>query len=181
LARDARAALLGVSGGVAAVVAAYATLLPELELNANVFFAVPLRIRAKFLGFSVLAFGVFCWVKSLTLDEPSAVRQAMQGIGPAAIVAGSIVAGSLCGNSGSGACFSGSAIFMSAAYARHGSPHEPGAIHGAGDRSHPREDRPGRIGGLTRGERKLLAQAREKNRRQTCGEISAPLNEKALV
>lgn len=71
------AALVGVSGGVAAVVAAYATLLPELELGANLFFIIPLRMRAKFLGFVALASGGLCWVAN---TAPT--------IGPAGIVAG---------------------------------------------------------------------------------------------
>ena len=70
-------ALVGVSGGVAAVVAAYATLLPELELGANLFFIIPLRLRAKFLGLVVLAFGGLCWIGNTAT-----------AIGPAAIVAG---------------------------------------------------------------------------------------------
>ena len=37
--------LYGASGGVAAVVVAYATILPELELTALVFFVVPIRLR----------------------------------------------------------------------------------------------------------------------------------------
>ena len=70
-------ALVGVSGGVAAVVAAYATLLPELELGANLFFIIPLRIRAKFTGFVALAFGGLCWASETATT-----------IGPVGIVTG---------------------------------------------------------------------------------------------
>lgn len=47
--------LLGASGGVAAVLMAYATILPELELTAMVFFVVPLRLKAKHLAYGVVA------------------------------------------------------------------------------------------------------------------------------
>src|SRR4030088_286939 len=41
--------LLAASGGVAAVVVAYAAILPELELTAMMFFIVPVRLKAKHL------------------------------------------------------------------------------------------------------------------------------------
>jgi len=53
--------LVGASAGVAAVVAAYATVLPEWELVSNLFFVMPVRIRAKFVGLAVLAVGVVAW------------------------------------------------------------------------------------------------------------------------
>jgi membrane associated rhomboid family serine protease len=49
--------LLGASGGVAAVLVAYATILPELELTAMVFFVVPLRLKAKHLAYGVVGIG----------------------------------------------------------------------------------------------------------------------------
>jgi len=49
--------LLGASGGVAAVLMAYATILPELELTAMVFLVVPLRLKAKHLAYSAVAVG----------------------------------------------------------------------------------------------------------------------------
>ncbi len=49
--------LLGASGGVAAVLMAYATILPELELTAMTFFVVPLRLKAKHLAYGALAIG----------------------------------------------------------------------------------------------------------------------------
>jgi len=54
--------LLGVSAGVAAVLAAYATTLPELEVIVHVFFVVPVKMRAKFFGLTVLAIGGACWL-----------------------------------------------------------------------------------------------------------------------
>ena len=50
--------LLGASGGVAAVVVAYATLLPDLELTGTRFFMVPLHLKAKHLAYGVIALGL---------------------------------------------------------------------------------------------------------------------------
>jgi membrane associated rhomboid family serine protease len=156
------AALVGVSGGVAAVVAAYATVLPELELNASMLFAVPLRIRAKFLGFAVLAFGALCWIRSVTMEH-GPVKEAMQAIGPAAIVAGSLVGWLFARRLGFGGMF---------IWQRHIHERRQRAARLA--RMSPAEfmarevdpilEKIGRVGmaGLTRAERKLLAQAREK-------------------
>lgn len=49
--------LLGASGGVAAVLIAYATILPELELTAMLFFFVPVRVKAKYLAYGAVAVG----------------------------------------------------------------------------------------------------------------------------
>jgi membrane associated rhomboid family serine protease len=49
--------LLAASGGVAAVMMAYATILPELELTAIVLI-VPLRLKAKYLAYGALIAGV---------------------------------------------------------------------------------------------------------------------------
>ena len=46
--------LFAASGGVAAVLIAYATILPELELTAITFFVVPLRLKAKHLAFGLI-------------------------------------------------------------------------------------------------------------------------------
>jgi hypothetical protein len=50
--------LYGASGGVAAVVVAYAAILPELELTALMFFVIPIRLKAKHLGYAVFALGI---------------------------------------------------------------------------------------------------------------------------
>jgi membrane associated rhomboid family serine protease len=42
--------LLAASGGVAAVVVAFATILPELELTQSLFFIFPVKLKAKHLG-----------------------------------------------------------------------------------------------------------------------------------
>ncbi|MEP6686064.1 MAG: rhomboid family intramembrane serine protease, partial [Verrucomicrobiota bacterium] len=47
--------LLAASGGVAAILVAYATILPELELTSMIFFVVPLRLKAKHLVYGVAA------------------------------------------------------------------------------------------------------------------------------
>jgi membrane associated rhomboid family serine protease len=49
--------LFAASGGVAAVLMAYATVLPELELTATTFFGVPLCIKAKHLAYGAIAAG----------------------------------------------------------------------------------------------------------------------------
>src|SRR5436190_12758208 len=72
--------LVGDSGGAAAVVAVYATVLSELDLDVNLFFVIPLRIRVKYIGLAVLAAGAVCWA---TMTAPT--------IGPVAIVARSVV------------------------------------------------------------------------------------------
>jgi membrane associated rhomboid family serine protease len=50
--------LFAASGGVAAVVVAYATILPELELTAMMFFIVPVRLKAKHLATGALVLAV---------------------------------------------------------------------------------------------------------------------------
>jgi membrane associated rhomboid family serine protease len=50
--------LLAASGGVAAVLMAYATILPELELTAMMFFMVPLRLKAKHLAYGAIVLGL---------------------------------------------------------------------------------------------------------------------------
>jgi len=50
--------LLGASGGVAAVLVAYATVLPELELTTTKFFVPPLQLKAKHLTYTVIALGL---------------------------------------------------------------------------------------------------------------------------
>ena len=48
------AVLLAASGGVAAIVMAYATILPELELTAMMFFLFPVRLKAKQLAYGAI-------------------------------------------------------------------------------------------------------------------------------
>ena len=50
--------IVGASGGVCAVLLAFSTLLPELEITALIFFVIPLRMKAKWLGRAVIATSV---------------------------------------------------------------------------------------------------------------------------
>src|SRR4051812_33310336 len=50
--------LFAASGGVAAVLVAYATILPELELTALIFFILPVRLKAKHLAYAAMIFAV---------------------------------------------------------------------------------------------------------------------------
>jgi membrane associated rhomboid family serine protease len=50
--------LFAASGGVAAVLVAYATILPELELTAMMFFILPIRLKAKHLAYVAIVFAL---------------------------------------------------------------------------------------------------------------------------
>jgi hypothetical protein len=54
---------------VAAVLVAYATILPELELTALVFFVVPLRLKAKHLAYAAITLALLL----LCIDRTGAV------------------------------------------------------------------------------------------------------------
>jgi membrane associated rhomboid family serine protease len=51
-------ALLAASGGPAAVVVAYAAILPELELTSMVFFLLPIRLKAKHLAYGAFVLAI---------------------------------------------------------------------------------------------------------------------------
>lgn len=72
--------MVGVSGGVSAVLAGYSTILPELEISLNLFYIVPLRLRAKYLALALLGLAVALWL----------TRTAVY-VGPAAILAGALL------------------------------------------------------------------------------------------
>jgi rhomboid family protein len=61
--------LFAASGGVIAVLVAYATILPELELTPMIFLLLPVRLKAKYLAYA--AFAVALW--GVTLDRDGAV------------------------------------------------------------------------------------------------------------
>ena len=61
--------LFAASGGVAAVLVAYATILPELELTSMIFLLLPVRLKAKYLAYG--AFAIALW--GVTLDRSGAV------------------------------------------------------------------------------------------------------------
>jgi membrane associated rhomboid family serine protease len=71
--------LTGVSAGVAAVVVAYTTILPELEVTMKLFFVIPLRLRAKHLAYALLGVSALCWKTRTGLE-----------LGPAGMIAGSL-------------------------------------------------------------------------------------------
>ena len=61
--------LLGASGGVAAVLVAYAAILPELELTSVMFFLLPVRLKAKHLAYGAFAIAVL----GIVFDRTGAV------------------------------------------------------------------------------------------------------------
>ena len=61
--------LLAASGGVAAVLVAYATILPELELTSMLFFILPVRLKAKHLAYGAFAIAIL----GVTFDRSSSV------------------------------------------------------------------------------------------------------------
>jgi membrane associated rhomboid family serine protease len=50
--------LVAASGGIAAVIVAYATILPELEVAESLLFVLPAKVRAKYLGYALVALGL---------------------------------------------------------------------------------------------------------------------------
>ena len=71
---------IGISAGVAAIVAAFATILPELEVTLMILFVVPLRVRAKRFGLGLVLLALGLWI-----------AQTATVAGPAAILAGALV------------------------------------------------------------------------------------------
>lgn len=71
--------LVGISAGVAASLVAFTTILPELEVTLNLFFVVPLRLRAKHLAYALLAVCGLCWWTLAALE-----------MGPAGMIAGAL-------------------------------------------------------------------------------------------
>ena len=61
--------LFAASGGVAAVLVAYATILPELELTSTILLLLPVRFKAKYLAYC--AFAIALW--GVTLDRNGAI------------------------------------------------------------------------------------------------------------
>lgn len=61
--------LLAASGGPAAVLVAYAAILPELELTSMIFFFLPVRLKAKHLAYGAFAVAVL----GVTFDRTATV------------------------------------------------------------------------------------------------------------
>lgn len=80
LAVPSHAAVVGFSAAAAAVIAAYATIMPELEQSVSLFHLFPLRFRAKYFAGAMILLGVVC-LGTGTMNE----------VGPAGILAGSVV------------------------------------------------------------------------------------------
>ncbi|MEO6788363.1 MAG: rhomboid family intramembrane serine protease [Chthoniobacteraceae bacterium] len=80
LAMGSGVAVVGFSAAVAAVLAAYATIMPELETGLSFFHLFPLRFRAKYLAFAMVAFAAVC-----------AATGTVASIGPAGILTGSVL------------------------------------------------------------------------------------------
>ena len=72
--------LLGMSAGVVAVLVAFTTTLPELEVTMNLFFVLPVRLRAKHLAGALVAVCALMWYADTTPE-----------IGPIAMLAGCAV------------------------------------------------------------------------------------------
>ncbi len=51
--------LVGASGGVCAVLLAFTTMMPEVEITALLYFIIPVRMRAKWLGWAVIGISLF--------------------------------------------------------------------------------------------------------------------------
>jgi rhomboid family protein len=49
--------LLAASGGVAALVVAFGTILPELEIAGSIFFLLPVKLKAKYFAYALFALG----------------------------------------------------------------------------------------------------------------------------
>ena len=80
--------VVGVSAGVAAVIVAFTTILPELEVTMLLFFVVPLRLRAKHLAIAlVAATGLLYFTRHM---ETAVTSTAV--IGPAGMLAASFFA-----------------------------------------------------------------------------------------
>ncbi len=75
--------LVGASPGVAAVLMAFSTILPELEVTVSLFFVLPVRLRAKHLAFALVLTSAVLWATLAT--------HTIAAIGPAAMLAGCAV------------------------------------------------------------------------------------------
>ena len=70
---------VGTTPATVAVFVAFATVLPELELTWNVFFVLPVRLRAKWLALALLALSGVLW-STRTLPEIGAPGMVVAGL-----------------------------------------------------------------------------------------------------
>ncbi len=73
-------ALIGMTAGVVALLVAFTTTLPELEVTMNLFFVLPVRLRAKHLAAAVVIVCAILWYAGVSPE-----------ISPAALLAGCAV------------------------------------------------------------------------------------------
>jgi membrane associated rhomboid family serine protease len=62
---DPTATLIGASGSVCGVIAAFSALYPQLPITALLFFVIPIRMRAKWLGRMIVMISIFLIVTGL--------------------------------------------------------------------------------------------------------------------
>ncbi len=60
--------LVGISAGVVAVIVAFATILPHLEIEARLFFVFPVQMRAKHLGLAIVLLSAALWASGLAME-----------------------------------------------------------------------------------------------------------------
>lgn len=76
----ANAPLMGISAGVVAVLVAFSTILPDIDVRVSPFFLRPVTLRAKYLGITATLIAAALWI-----------AQVVPSIGPVAMLAGSVL------------------------------------------------------------------------------------------
>ena len=71
--------VVGTSAAVTGVIVAFATILPELEVSGNLFYVLPLRLRAKWLALALLAMCGVLWA-TLTIPQVGAPGMLAAGL-----------------------------------------------------------------------------------------------------
>ena len=72
--------LVGITAGVVAVMVAFATLLPELDITVRLFFVFPIEMRARHLGLAVSLIAAALWASQTAME-----------IGPDAMLGGALL------------------------------------------------------------------------------------------
>ena len=72
--------LVGISAGVVAVLVAFATILPHLEIEARLFFVLPVRMCAKHLALAIVLLSAALWASGVAMN-----------IGPDAMLGGAFM------------------------------------------------------------------------------------------
>jgi membrane associated rhomboid family serine protease len=73
--------LLAASGGIAAVIVTYATILPELGVADTLFFFFPFKLKAKYLGYALLVCGLVLtlWLRTGVISHSAYLGGAVAG------------------------------------------------------------------------------------------------------